>query len=95
MKDTLCIRKNHQFCFCWFTKNEIKATQSPLALSIMVCSMTTLIKTEAKEIQCFENDREGTSIIVKDKMCYNNIDETRKCFPIWPLKFREVTVLLC
>lgn len=59
MKDTLYIRKNHQFCFRWFTKNEIKATKSPLALSTVVYYMTTLIKTEAKEIQYFNNVGKG------------------------------------
>ena len=59
VKDTLCIRKNHQFCFRWFTKNERKATNSPLALPIRVCYMTALIHTGPKEIQCFENDGKG------------------------------------
>lgn len=40
-------------------KNEMKTTNSPSALPIRVDYMTALMKTGAKEIQCFGNDGKG------------------------------------
>ena len=40
--------------------------------------MPTLIKTETKEINVLKVMEKGRNVTVKDKMCYRNIDGTRK-----------------